>query len=138
VLWGGSLTLSHPPGLRQRRRVPEKRGAPTQPPPDPLGWFGVLVPPSLRQAQGSFQKGVTLAVEVAELQGTVDAAATRYRHLLRQKRLLGGDRGDRETSGDSSASGTLGDTETTGTPDDVKAQGDTKGGTVTAGDTGTA
>uniref|UniRef100_A0A8U7NV01 Vacuolar ATPase assembly protein VMA22 n=1 Tax=Corvus moneduloides TaxID=1196302 RepID=A0A8U7NV01_CORMO len=48
--WGGSLTFLCPPGLRQR-------GAPARPPPDPLGWFGVLVPPSLRQAQGSFQKG---------------------------------------------------------------------------------
>ncbi|XP_017695445.1 PREDICTED: coiled-coil domain-containing protein 115 [Lepidothrix coronata] len=116
-------------GLRQRRGAPEKGGAPARPPPDPLGWFGVLVPPSLRQAQGSFQRGVTLAVEVAELQGTVDAAATRYRQLLRQKRLLARERGDTETPGD---------TETTGMPGDVKTQGDTEGGTVTTGDTGTA
>ncbi|XP_027486821.1 coiled-coil domain-containing protein 115 isoform X1 [Corapipo altera] len=125
-------------GLRQRRGAPEKGGGPTRPPPDPLGWFGVLVPPSLRQAQGSFQGGVTLAVEVAELQGTVDAMATRYRHLLRQKRLLARERGDRETPGDSSSSGTPADTETTGMPGDIKTRGDTEGGTVTTGDTGTA
>ncbi|XP_071275464.1 coiled-coil domain-containing protein 115 [Agelaius tricolor] len=105
-------------GLRQRRGAPEKGGTPSRPPPDPLGWFGVLVPPSLRQAQGSFQKGVTLAVEVAELQATMEAAAARYRQLLRQKRHLDGDNGD---SGDSQSS--------TGSPGDSK---DTEGGTVTS------
>uniref|UniRef100_A0A8C3UYE3 Vacuolar ATPase assembly protein VMA22 n=1 Tax=Catharus ustulatus TaxID=91951 RepID=A0A8C3UYE3_CATUS len=45
------------PRLRQRRGAPERGGSPPRPPPDPLSWFGVLVPPSLRQAQGSFQKG---------------------------------------------------------------------------------
>ncbi|XP_062367928.1 LOW QUALITY PROTEIN: coiled-coil domain-containing protein 115 [Cinclus cinclus] len=93
-------------GLRQRRGAPEKEGTPTRPPPDPLGWFGVLVPPSLRQAQGSFQKGVTLAVEVAELQATMEAAAARYRQLLQQKRHLAGDSGDSQTP--------------TGTPGDSK------------------
>ncbi|XP_027563786.1 coiled-coil domain-containing protein 115, partial [Neopelma chrysocephalum] len=138
---GGDPEDSNPQqdgGLRQRRGAPEKGGAPARPPPDPLGWFGVLVPPSLRQAQGSFQRGVTLAVEVAELQGTVDAVAARYRHLLRQKRLLAGDRGDTETPRDSSSSGTPGDTETTGMPSDLKTRGDTESGTVTTGDTGTA
>ncbi|XP_054150573.1 LOW QUALITY PROTEIN: coiled-coil domain-containing protein 115 [Melozone crissalis] len=104
-------------GLRQRRGAPEKGGTPSRPPPDPLGWFGVLVPPSLRQAQGSFQKGVTLAVEVAELQATMEAAAARYRQLLQQKRHLDGDNGD---SGDSQSC--------TGTPGDSK---DTEGDRVT-------
>ncbi|RLV62530.1 hypothetical protein DV515_00019219 [Chloebia gouldiae] len=101
-------------GLRQRRGAPEKGGAPSRPPPDPLGWFGVLVPPTLRQAQGSFQRGVTLAVEVAELQATVEAAAARYRQLLRQKRHPAGDSGDSQSP--------------TGTPGDSK---DTEGDTVT-------
>ncbi|XP_030921274.1 coiled-coil domain-containing protein 115, partial [Geospiza fortis] len=79
------------------------------------GGFGVLVPPSLRQAQGSFQKGVTLAVEVAELQATMEAAAARYRQLLRQKRHLDGDSGDSQSS--------------TGTPGDTK---DTEGDTATS------
>nr|XP_030116689.3 coiled-coil domain-containing protein 115 isoform X1 [Taeniopygia guttata] len=105
-------------GLRQRRGAPEKGGAPIRPPTDPLGWFGVLVPPTLRQAQGSFQRGVTLAVEVAELQATVEAAAARYRQLLRQKRHLAGDSGD---SGDSQSP--------TGAPGDSK---DTEGDTVTS------
>ncbi|RLV63510.1 hypothetical protein DV515_00018199 [Chloebia gouldiae] len=91
-----------------------KGGPPAGPPPDPLGWFGVLVPPTLRQAQGSFQRGVTLAVEVAELQATVEAAAARYRQLLRQKRHPAGDSGDSQSP--------------TGTPGDSK---DTEGDTVT-------
>ncbi|XP_066065043.1 coiled-coil domain-containing protein 115 isoform X2 [Chamaea fasciata] len=105
-------------GLRQRRGAPEKGETPTRPPQDPLGWFGVLVPPSLRQAQGSFQRGVTLAVEVAELQATVEAAAARYRRLLRQKCHLGGDSGDSRSP--------------TGTPGDSRGTGDTEGDTVTA------
>ncbi|KAM4880007.1 LOW QUALITY PROTEIN: coiled-coil domain-containing protein 115 [Sylvia borin] len=105
-------------GLRQRRGAPEKGETPPRAPPDPLGWFGVLVPPSLRQAQGSFQRGVTLAVEVAELQATVEAAAARYRQLLRQKCHLGGDSGDSQGP--------------TGTPGDSKGRGDTEGDTVTA------
>ncbi|KAL9820617.1 coiled-coil domain-containing protein 115 isoform 2-T2 [Geothlypis trichas] len=102
-------------GLRQRRGAPEKGETPSRPPSDPLGWFGVLVPPCLRQAQGSFQKGVTLAVEVAELQATMEAAAARYRQLLRQKRHLDGDSRDSQSS--------------TGTPGDSK---DTEGDTATS------
>lgn len=60
VFSGRALTFLSPPGLRQRRGAPEKGGTPSRPPSDPLGWFGVLVPPSLRQAQGSFQKGEKL------------------------------------------------------------------------------
>ncbi|RLV62033.1 hypothetical protein DV515_00019750 [Chloebia gouldiae] len=59
-------------------------------------------------------KGVTLAVEVAELQATVEAAAARYRQLLRQKRHPAGDSGDSQSP--------------TGTPGDSK---DTEGDTVT-------
>ncbi|XP_054043492.1 coiled-coil domain-containing protein 115, partial [Rissa tridactyla] len=78
--WGGG------DGLRQRRAPPAKGGAPPRRPPDPLTWFGVLVPPSLRQAQGSFVQGVTVALEVAGLQEAVTAATTRYRALLRRTR----------------------------------------------------
>ncbi|XP_058684646.1 coiled-coil domain-containing protein 115 [Poecile atricapillus] len=103
----------------------KKGGVPTRPPQDPLGWFGVLVPPSLRQAQGSFQRGVTLAVEVAELQAGLEAAAARYRRLLRHKRHRAGDSGD---SGDTT--GDTGDTGDSQTPTDTP--GDTDGDTVTS------
>ncbi|XP_062473043.1 coiled-coil domain-containing protein 115 isoform X2 [Pezoporus occidentalis] len=69
-------------GLRQRRGPPEKGGAPPRPPPDPLTWFGVLVPLPLRRAQGSFSQAVSLALDVAALQSAVAAAAARYRALL--------------------------------------------------------
>ncbi|XP_074874740.1 vacuolar ATPase assembly protein VMA22 [Buteo buteo] len=118
-------------GLRQRRGPPEKGGAPPRAPPDPLAWFGVLVPPSLRQAQGSFIQGVTVAVELAGLQGAVADAIARYRALLHRKRHPDGDAG---TLGDSE---TLGDTRTTG---DTGTSGDTEtlGDTRTTGDTGTS
>ncbi|KAM9510619.1 coiled-coil domain-containing protein 115 isoform 1-T1 [Guaruba guarouba] len=84
-------------GLRQRRGPPEKGGAPSRPPPDPLTWFGVLVPPTLRRAQGSFTQGVTVALEVAELQSAVTAAAARYRALRQRQRRP---RVDTESKGD--------------------------------------
>lgn len=37
-------------------------------PKDPLNWFGILVPHSLRQAQASFQDGLQLAADIASLQ----------------------------------------------------------------------
>ncbi|XP_074023158.1 coiled-coil domain-containing protein 115, partial [Numenius arquata] len=132
-------------GLRQRRGPPAKGGVSPRPPPDPLNWFGVLVPPSLRQAQGSFVQGVTVALEVAELQEAVAAATTRYRHLLRRKchppgdsETLGdtGTTGDTQTLGDTGTTGDtedLGDTKTVGTLGDTKTTGDTE----TLGDTGT-
>ncbi|XP_057287312.1 coiled-coil domain-containing protein 115 [Pezoporus wallicus] len=64
-------------GLRQRRGPPEKGGAPPRPPPDPLTWFGVLVPLPLRRAQGSFSQAVSLVLDVATLQSAVAAAAAR-------------------------------------------------------------
>lgn len=145
-------------GLRQRRGPPEKGGAPPRAPPDPLAWFGVLVPPSLRQAQGSFIQGVTVAVELAGLQSAVADAITRYRALLRRKRHLDGDAGtlgdietlgDTQTTGDTRSSGdteTLGDIKTTGTSGDTETLGDTQitrdtetaGDAATNGDAGTA
>lgn len=86
-------------GLRQRRGPPEKGGAPPRSPPDPLSWFGVLVPPPLRQAQGSFTQGLTVALEVAELQSAVAAAAARYRDLRRRH-------GDSGSAGDNGTCGT--------------------------------
>lgn len=59
--------------------------------------------------------GVTLAVEVAKLQATMEAAAARYRQLLQQKRHLAGDSGDSQTP--------------TGTPGDSK---DTEGDIATS------
>ncbi|KAJ6655306.1 hypothetical protein lerEdw1_005498 [Lerista edwardsae] len=60
---------------------------------DPLTWFGILVPQSLRQAQKSFQKGIQLAAEIASLQSDIEATRRQYRTLLRKKcHLLAGDK----------------------------------------------
>lgn len=120
-------------GLRQRRGQEENSGPPPQknppprrPPQDPLTWFGVLVPRSLRQAQGSFVEGVTLAVELAGLQGAARAAAERYRALLRGHGD-GGDTAGPGDGGDGGDSGTHGDGGTgkdTETPGDIGTCGD--------------
>ncbi|XP_069841565.1 coiled-coil domain-containing protein 115 [Dendropsophus ebraccatus] len=53
---------------------------------DPLRWFGVLVPQSLRQAQSNFQQGILLAAEVASLQSNIEVTRREYRALLTQKK----------------------------------------------------
>ncbi|KAK2507125.1 hypothetical protein MC885_004114 [Smutsia gigantea] len=47
-------------------RTPEPEPFPA--PQDPLNWFGILVPNSLRQAQASFREGLQLAIDMASLQ----------------------------------------------------------------------
>ncbi|KYO30865.1 coiled-coil domain-containing protein 115 isoform A [Alligator mississippiensis] len=79
-------------GLRHRGRRPAgeaevlQRPGPVKGPGgrDPLTWFGILVPQSLRQAQRSFQEGLALAGEVAALQNRVKAIRTQYCALLNQ------------------------------------------------------
>ncbi|XP_073397358.1 coiled-coil domain-containing protein 115 isoform X2 [Dendrobates tinctorius] len=53
---------------------------------DPLRWFGVLVPQSLRQAQSNFRQGTILAAEVASLQSSIEENRQQYRALLAQKK----------------------------------------------------
>ncbi|KAG8542853.1 hypothetical protein GDO81_025983 [Engystomops pustulosus] len=53
---------------------------------DPLRWFGVLVPQSLRQAQSNFRQGILLAAEVASLQSSIEETRKKYRALLAQKK----------------------------------------------------
>nr|XP_056723324.1 coiled-coil domain-containing protein 115 [Euleptes europaea] len=55
---------------------------------DPLTWFGILVPQSLRQAQKTFQEGIHLAAEIASMQSEIEATRRRYRTLLEEKRRL--------------------------------------------------
>ncbi|XP_072102631.1 coiled-coil domain-containing protein 115 isoform X1 [Mobula birostris] len=71
----------------------EDRARPLRPggPPlarDPLRWFGVLVPHSLRLAQASFKEVMELAAEVATLQSRISNTKSRYRDLLRRKQEL--------------------------------------------------
>uniref|UniRef100_A0A2K6H0S7 Vacuolar ATPase assembly protein VMA22 n=2 Tax=Propithecus coquereli TaxID=379532 RepID=A0A2K6H0S7_PROCO len=73
-------------GLRRRKgatRPPE----PPEAPQDPLNWFGILVPHSLRQAQASFWDGVQLAADVASLQNRIDWGRSQLRGLQEKLKL---------------------------------------------------
>ncbi|XP_061470387.1 coiled-coil domain-containing protein 115 [Rhineura floridana] len=84
----------------RRRKGPGKTEAPTQPQnatskpteglghPNPLNWFGILVPQSLRQAQKTFQEGIHLAAEIASLQSEIETIRRCYRELLGKKQDL--------------------------------------------------
>ncbi|XP_078391166.1 vacuolar ATPase assembly protein VMA22 [Cetorhinus maximus] len=52
---------------------------------DPLRWFGVLVPRSLKIAQASFKEVMEIAAEVATLQSSLVSTKAEYQALLRQK-----------------------------------------------------
>uniref|UniRef100_UPI00398E9F28 coiled-coil domain-containing protein 115 n=1 Tax=Pristiophorus japonicus TaxID=55135 RepID=UPI00398E9F28 len=75
---------------------PGEEGKPTGrrdgplPSPDPLKWFGILVPQSLRLAQTSFKEVMELAAEVATLQSSLVSTKAQYQTLLRQKHKLVG------------------------------------------------
>ncbi|XP_044541188.1 coiled-coil domain-containing protein 115-like [Gracilinanus agilis] len=80
-----------PPGCRRRsqprRTSPEP--APLAPPErDPLTWFGILVPQSLRQAQGSFRAALLMAGEVAGLQSRIEWGRGQIQILRQEKRKL--------------------------------------------------
>ncbi|XP_015261654.1 PREDICTED: coiled-coil domain-containing protein 115 [Gekko japonicus] len=84
----------------RRRKGAEKTEAPVQPQEeisqpaeklgkqDPLTWFGILVPQSLRQAQKTFQEGIRLAAEIASMQSEIETTRRRYHALLEEKRRL--------------------------------------------------
>ncbi|XP_067880222.1 coiled-coil domain-containing protein 115 [Heterodontus francisci] len=55
---------------------------------DPLKWFGILVPQSLRLAQTSFKEVMEVAAEVATLQSSLVSTKAEYRALLQQKQKL--------------------------------------------------
>ncbi|XP_074055656.1 coiled-coil domain-containing protein 115-like [Macrotis lagotis] len=85
-----------PPGLRRR---PQLQGAPPQPTPptaatgacperDPLTWFGILVPQSLRQAQGSFRAALQMAGEIAELQSRIKWGRAQIQSLQHERQKL--------------------------------------------------
>ena len=59
-------------------------------PKDPLLWFGVLVPQSLRQSQEAFKKAVELSCELASLQNQLACLQISYQgELVRKRQLVG-------------------------------------------------
>ncbi|XP_045911990.1 coiled-coil domain-containing protein 115 isoform X1 [Micropterus dolomieu] len=55
---------------------------------DPLKWFGILVPQTLKQAQSSFKQVVELSAEIATLQTAVLNTRRELKHSMKDKRIL--------------------------------------------------
>lgn len=67
-------TEKHPSEDASCKKAPEVnpvRKSEHNPQQDPLKWFGILVPQSLKQAQSSFKQVIELSAEIATLQITV-------------------------------------------------------------------
>ncbi|XP_012616496.1 vacuolar ATPase assembly protein VMA22 [Microcebus murinus] len=73
-------------GLR-RRKGPTRPPEPSEAPQDPLNWFGILVPHSLRQAQASFWDGLQLAADIASLQNRIDWGRSQLQGLQEKLKL---------------------------------------------------
>ena len=52
---------------------------------DPLKWFGVLVPGTLRQSQSHFSRAVEQSVECANLHNEIQGVLARQKYLRRMK-----------------------------------------------------
>ncbi|XP_072480726.1 coiled-coil domain-containing protein 115 [Notamacropus eugenii] len=76
------------PGASPPQPAPPPAAVAPAPERDPLTWFGILVPQSLRQAQGSFRAALLLAGEIAALQSRIEWGRARVQGLLREKRKL--------------------------------------------------
>ncbi|XP_045725068.1 coiled-coil domain-containing protein 115 isoform X1 [Mirounga angustirostris] len=77
------------PALRRRKgltRTPELESSPA--PRDPLNWFGILVPHSLRHAQASFREGLQLAADMASLQIRIDWGRSQLQELQEKLKQL--------------------------------------------------
>uniref|UniRef100_H3DC47 Vacuolar ATPase assembly protein VMA22 n=1 Tax=Tetraodon nigroviridis TaxID=99883 RepID=H3DC47_TETNG len=55
---------------------------------DPLKWFGILVPQSLKQAQSSFTQALELAAEIAALQTAVITTRQDLKCRMKEKHIL--------------------------------------------------
>jgi hypothetical protein len=52
---------------------------------DPLKWFGILVPQTLKQSASSFGRAVEVAVESANIQNEIQGVLAREKYLRRLK-----------------------------------------------------
>ncbi|XP_068454222.1 coiled-coil domain-containing protein 115 [Clinocottus analis] len=55
---------------------------------DPLKWFGILVPQSLKHAQSSFKQVIELSAEIAMLQTAVLNTRQELKHSMKDKHIL--------------------------------------------------
>ncbi|KAM5155950.1 coiled-coil domain-containing protein 115 [Callospermophilus lateralis] len=74
----------------RRRKGPTKtpEPEPSAAPQDPLNWFGILVPHSLRQAQASFRDGLQLAADIASLQTRISWGRSQLRGIQEKLKQL--------------------------------------------------
>ncbi|XP_067448405.1 coiled-coil domain-containing protein 115 [Thunnus thynnus] len=68
--------------------VPPVRKSDQNPQQDPLKWFGILVPQSLKQAQSSFKQVIDLSAEIATLQTAVLNTRQDLMHSMKDKHTL--------------------------------------------------
>ena len=57
----------------------------TLPSSDPLKWFGILVPNSLRQSQKCFKKAIDHSIDCVNIQNEINGIIARRKYLLRTK-----------------------------------------------------
>ncbi|OWJ99931.1 CCDC115 [Cervus elaphus hippelaphus] len=89
VLDGESRHPDSRGALRRRKglpRTPEPDSSPA--PQNPLKWFGILVPHSLRQAQASFREGLQLAADMASLQSRINWGRSQLKELQEKLKQL--------------------------------------------------
>ncbi|XP_029361602.1 vacuolar ATPase assembly protein VMA22 [Echeneis naucrates] len=55
---------------------------------DPLKWFGILVPQSLKQAQSAFKQVIELSAEIATLQTAILNTKQELRNSMKHKHVL--------------------------------------------------
>ncbi|KAM7237524.1 hypothetical protein CapIbe_011768, partial [Capra ibex] len=78
-----------PRALHRRKglpRTPEPDSSPA--PQNPLKWFGILVPHSLRQAQASFREGLQLAADMVSLQSRISWGRSQLQELQEKLKQL--------------------------------------------------
>ncbi|XP_006903005.1 PREDICTED: coiled-coil domain-containing protein 115 [Elephantulus edwardii] len=77
------------PALRRRKGLSKTpQPEPSAGAQDPLNWFGILVPQSLRQAQTSFQEGLQLSADMASLQIRISWNQRQFQELQEKLKQL--------------------------------------------------
>ncbi|XP_041801136.1 coiled-coil domain-containing protein 115 isoform X2 [Chelmon rostratus] len=74
-------------GEKAAEVTPVRKGK-QNPQQDPLKWFGILVPQSLKQAQLSFKQVIELSAEIAALQTAVLNTRQELKHSMKDKHIL--------------------------------------------------
>lgn len=73
---------------QQAPEVTSVRKSDQNPQQDPLKWFGILVPQSLKQAQSSFKQVIELSAEIATLQTAVLNTRQKLENSMKDKHIV--------------------------------------------------